>query len=580
MLTVFFLAQLSAVICVSRAMGHEDAAADVREPQEVTDPAEIIIPKEHGFVSHEFNAGSGRLVINIQDAHCNVEVQANISKIIEGLVKDYGFRLIAVEGADGAIDTSRFNAFKDEVVRGEVAKYFLKRCDISGPEFLSITKPYPVKLFGAETGSYYMQNLRAFTSSYPMKDEVGTYLYRIKAALDRLKSRLYSEELKAIDRNSQGYWAKDIQFNNYAAFLSEEAARNGVDLSGYPNLSRLIKVLGEEKKVGFAAAEVERAAVAEKMNGKLSKDEVISLATETILLKLGRITHADYYLYLKNLCGAHGIDIAGEYPALYRYIVYCSDYALIDSEKLLEDVNAAAALIRSKLFVSDEQRRLERLSRHIELLIGLANIRLADHDFEYYKAHISEFDYGTFAGFIGAMSAKYGMKPDINPPSPEVRNALYMLGDFYDIAMKRDKALVDNTLSEMARDGRKAAVLVAGGFHSPGIMKALEKAGVSYMVVCPTMTKTDNTSYIQALTARRLSFEEIVMGVSDEVSGHGILKPPSTVSTLDVGADGVEIRPALQGGKPEELKGPGSAGNGSKSSQPGQKVLNAEDRSR
>jgi len=94
------------------------------------------------------SANGGKLVIHIQDVHCNYEAQSNIAKILESLARRYGLSLVAVEGAEGAIDTSWFKAFPDEEVRKEVADYFMKRGEITGPEFLSITTGYPLRLFG------------------------------------------------------------------------------------------------------------------------------------------------------------------------------------------------------------------------------------------------------------------------------------------------------------------------------------------------------------------------------------------------------------------------------------------------
>ena len=47
------------------------------------------LPSDWGLLRNSFNSGTDKLVINIQDAHANLEAQQNIAKIISLLVKKY-----------------------------------------------------------------------------------------------------------------------------------------------------------------------------------------------------------------------------------------------------------------------------------------------------------------------------------------------------------------------------------------------------------------------------------------------------------------------------------------------------------
>ena len=133
----------------------ESSKASQNASRITTDPEKIIIPRECGLIKARYTANnSKRLIIHIQDAHCNYEAQSNIIRILECLIKNDGLKLVSVEGADGFIDTSWFKAFPDADIRKEVADYFMKKGEITGPEFLSITSDLPIKLFGAETREY------------------------------------------------------------------------------------------------------------------------------------------------------------------------------------------------------------------------------------------------------------------------------------------------------------------------------------------------------------------------------------------------------------------------------------------
>lgn len=482
----------------------------------VTNPDNIVIPREYGLVKSKFNANSGRLVINVLDVHCNYEAQSNIAKILEGLVKNYGLSFAAVEGAAGTVDMSWFRLFKDDAVRKEVADYFMKKGEISGPEFLSVTAGYPIKLFGVETRLHYLQNLNALTSSYPFKDETEKHLNNIKSALDNLKNFIYSDELKKLDAESRGYESKSIQLNDYIRFLQAEAEKNRIDLIGHENLFKLVNVLACEKKIDFNVTGKERTALIDELSKKLSKEAIIELVTQSMLFKLGRTSSVEYYTYLTDLAANIGIDISKNYPNLDNYIAYNSVYSTIDSEELLREMKVTEAAIKERLFNNDDQRTLDKLSRHVDILFGLVNIRLLNSDFDYYEAHRDEFANNAFTDFIVKKSARYGLVYTVEPPTDAVAKSISKLEDFYTIAIKRDKVFVYNMLNMMKREGQRSTVLVAGGFHSEGIVKLLKEEGISYMVVSPSITKDAPTPYIQVLTNPKASPEEVVIGAIRE----------------------------------------------------------------
>ena len=501
------------------------AFAEPQKDQSVLSPNNIVIEKEHGLVKSKFLGNSNKLIINIQDAHCNYEAQTNIINILETLIKNHNLSLISVEGADGLIDTTWFKAFPDEEVRKEVATYFMKKGEITGPEFLSITQNYPIKLFGAEDRTAYIQNLNAFTSSYPLKAETEKYYNSIKAALNRLKGYIYSDDLKIMDTKSQDYDSKKIQFNDYIRFLQEMAEKKKINLRSYENLFRLVSVLIYEKKIDFKVTDQERAVLIDELSKILSKDALTELVSQSIAFKSGKISSVEFYAFLKKDALDNNIDLAKKYPNLYNYIIYNSVYSKIDNEKLFQEIKIVETDIKEKVFANDDQRTLDKLSRHIDILVGMVNIKLLNGDFNYYQTHKDEFTHEAFTGFIKKKGEAFGLAYDVELPSEAVAKSVPRLEEFYVIATKRDRALVENTLKEMDKEKQSIAVLVTGGFHSEGMARFLEKQGVSYIVVCPSITKDTPTPYIQILTNQRTPIEDIL--TSPDAAKKGMLAPIS-----------------------------------------------------
>ncbi|MBN2453480.1 MAG: hypothetical protein JXB40_04385 [Candidatus Omnitrophica bacterium] len=513
-------------VCLAVPAADNNTPADTsKKIESVLTADNIVIPKDCGIIKSRFTGKSGKLIVHIQDAHCNYEAQSNIAKIIENLVKNDSLSFVSVEGADGLIDTSWFKSFPDAEVRKEVANYFMSKGEITGPEFLSITTDYPIRLFGAETREYYIENLNAFTSSYPLKDKTEKYFNNVRDALNRLKGFIYNADLKAMDQKSAEHEAKTLQFNDYVRFLQAEAEKNKIGLRQYENLFKLVNVLIYEKKIDFNMTDKERSSLIDELSKSVTKDTLKELVNQSISFKVGKISSADYYDYVKKLALANGIDLQGGYPNLYNYIIYNSVYSKIDNEKLFRDIKALEADIKEKLFENEDQRTLEKLSRHINILLGLVNIKLMNDDFEYYKAHKDEFAPDIFTDFIKDKSAQFGLVIEMDPPADMVADNISKLEEFYAIAIKRDDALVKNTLEGMNKMRQNLAVLVTGGFHSEGIARLLEKTDISYVIVCPTITKEAPSPYIQILTNQRTSFEEILAGTPE--AKHGMLAPSS-----------------------------------------------------
>ncbi len=524
----------------------------------VTNPDKIVIPRDYGLVKSRYTAkDSNRLIVHIQDAHCNYEAQSNIIKILECLVKNDGLSLVSVEGADGFIDTSWFKAFPDKDIRKEVADYFMKKGEITGPEFLSITTNSNIRLFGAETRSYYIENLNAFTSSYPLKEDTEKYFNQIKAVLNKLKAYIYSEELKELDLKSQDYESKKLSFTDYVKYLETLGSRYKVAVRPYENLFKLISVLVYEKKIDFNVVDKERAAVIDTITKKLDKESLTELVNKSLEFKSGKISSAEYYDYLRALAVKYGISLSSEYPNLFNYIIYNPVYSRIENEHLFDDIKKFEEALKEKIFANNDQRELERLSRHINTLLGLANIKLLNGDFDYYKEHRDEFSHEAFASFINKMSGRYGFAYEVDQPSEAVKESMPKLEDFYSIAIKRDKALVDNTLNAMNKEDARISVLVTGGFHSEGITKLLEKQGVSYIVICPNITKEVETPYIKILTNQRTPLEEILSdtgATADTKSVKGNMLAPFSIAWA-IGLDEKQLNRVSQAVLRSDLHG-------------------------
>lgn len=506
-----FLAVCFMCYNVSFAAPDNAATAAAQEAVKAVITADDVgIAIDSGTIKARHNGQSGKIIVHIQDAHCNYEAQNNINKMLDQLTRECGIDIISVEGAEGIVDTTWFKAFPDAEIRKEVATYFMKKGEITGAEFFSITSDFNGTIFGAETRDYYIKNLKSFTAVYPYKESIEKYFTDTLSVVSKLKGLIYSPELRELDSKITAFDSKQVELSAFAEYLYKEVSRNKVKLEEYPNFKKLVETLEYEKKINFDVVDQERSAYIDFLSKKLTKEQMTNLVTQSINFKKGHIKAADFYSFLRDLAKEHNIPIVQEYPNLFYYYIYSKLYDGIDNEKLFKEMDAIELVLKKKLFKDPTQEELDRVSTLVDMYVNLVNIELTNEDYDLFKEYSAKTPLEAIVSFLDKQCRKYNLNCEIGEAPAQIRDNMPKMIDFYEIAIKRDNALIDNTLAQMAQEGKNRSVLIAGGFHTRGIKDLLEKQGVSYVVVTPKITKDVETPYIKVLTNQRTSLEDII----------------------------------------------------------------------
>ncbi|MGB3112318.1 MAG: hypothetical protein WBB84_05020, partial [Candidatus Omnitrophota bacterium] len=482
----------------------------VEEIQKEITVDDIGIAIDAGMVKSKYKGETDKIIVHIQDAHCNYEAQSNINRILDQLTKEAGVNMISVEGAEGIVDTSWFKAFPDPEIRKEVADYFMKKGEITGAEFFSINSDYEGTIFGAEEREYYVENLKAFTEVYPYKEVIENYFLNLRTLANRLKSYVYTPKLKELVQKINAFDDKELELSDYAEYLNKNAKKYKVDLSKDVNFKKLIDTLDYEKKIDFDIVDQERNSYIDAVSKKLSKEKMAELVGESIRFKKGHIKAVDFYSHLRELADECDVPIVREYPNLFYYYLYTKLYDQIDNEGLFKELESIKTRLKDKLFENDVQRKLDKCATAIDLHIDLVNIELTNDDYDLFKGYFDEFSLEDVVNFFGGLCGKYGLTYSDGTVPVQVSENLPSMVAFYEVAMKRDKVLIENTLRQMEKEKQKTCVLISGGFHTRGFKNILEKKGISYLVVTPKITKDVETPYIKVLTNQRTSLEDII----------------------------------------------------------------------
>ncbi|NTV52164.1 MAG: hypothetical protein HGA76_04010, partial [Candidatus Firestonebacteria bacterium] len=198
----------------------------------------VDLPAQLGSVEKAFQ-GQNKLIIHIQDLHCNYEVQKNIAGMIHLLAKEHGLKLVGEEGAFGTEDIDPIRSFPIAEIREAVGDYYVKQGRLTGAEYYGGTGEYPVKLEGIETPKLYEDSLAAVHGF--LNAESQGYCLDLRESLDALKNDIYNPALLALDQERMAYRSGQLDVLGYAAKLKRLADEQGESLAAYPQLEQYLR---------------------------------------------------------------------------------------------------------------------------------------------------------------------------------------------------------------------------------------------------------------------------------------------------------------------------------------------------
>ncbi|MFB0527046.1 MAG: hypothetical protein ACETVO_06230, partial [bacterium] len=562
---------------LGKKLEEKDVAGEVSSlitPQNLfTVPSQYGTVKEvHTQATSKKPQGIGnRLIIHIQDAHSSPEAQLNSANILkylrDSLSQTSGVSsenltrkgetivshsqpnqkqalplLICVEGASGLVDTTFLSSFPEKKIKEEVASEFLKEGKITGEEYFAIVKNEKapaVNIYGVEDKRAYEKNLKAFDEGLSSGEKVKNYFQKVREEINPLKAHLYNKRLKDLESKIDSYQKKKISLTQYSQYLhrlldgSPLPSGERVRVRGkYPNFELFVEASRFEDKIDFSRVDSERSEYIKELSEKLTNNELSNLLIMSLDYRLGKVTSGEYYTYLQSLSSRMGKGVRSqdpriltelvtskegknEYPNLNLYIKYNKLYDRIDQNKLFSEISELEEEVKEGLCEREEERELVKLSRMLGVLQDLTSFKISNEDLAYYYKHRNEITTRMFSSTPLTLSpegrgkGEGGEKRDC----PLSVASLSKFEEFYKIALNRNEALVNNSISLMEKQGVGVAVLIAGGFHTPGITELLRDKNMSYVVVTPRLGENYSSDIEISPRKKRTDFEKAIAGI-------------------------------------------------------------------
>jgi len=477
-------------------------------------PSTLAIPAKFGRIMQSYKGKKDGLVIHIQDRHADEVAQLNIANVIDVLAEGYGMNLLCLEGASAKLDTSYYDKFPQDEAKEKVTRFFVKKGLFTGPEYYKIiNKDKKIFAYGVEDKKSYLANLSAYKENQPDKERIISYLKAVRRNLNILKRYIYSRPLKAIDKKQTAYKNKTMELGEFAPYIMNEANKKKIDVSKYPNVKKFSSLAAKEKKIDFKKAEKRRNEIVKLLGGLLDEKEMDRLLEKSLSYKLGKTSAHSYHTYLGSVIELHKdkIDLDSSKHFL-AYIDYLRLSEEIDNLKLLDEIDEITIMVKSKYYRNETQGFLDKYATYIDLLDDLYNLMLTHKKLNQLKQAQKEIKISQVVSFIEKQSEKYGLNPAISVNA--IDSISFMKAqEFYEQALKRDTALVNNTIRRMKLLGNDAAILITGGFHTEGIVNLLKQKELSYIVICPNIGDGDCEKLYQTLMQNKLPGAADILGV-------------------------------------------------------------------
>jgi hypothetical protein len=451
------------------------------------------IPQIYGKSKDIFQGSDAKTIIHIQDAHGNVESQENIQAILKTLSEQGKVDAIMDEGGLKEYDLSNLKDFS-QADKQILADWYNKYGLDHGATFYKLLDDPKIPVIGSEEKSVYLDNVKAFREAGKTSAESLAATAKIKAVMEAVKLKMFDAETRDFLQTLEDFEKDSITLTTYANALKTQADKTGVNFAAYPNFTKVIESIALEEKLDFSKIDSERLDLVEKLESKVEKKDADTIVSQTLNYRLGKVAAAEYYKFILEQSKNAKLDM-GPYGNVTQYSQLVNLYASINDDALFAETDRLENAIKEKLFKDPKQVEFDWHIQNLDVLNRLINLQMTRANLAYWKENRDKISTTKTIAFLKNEAKALGLGVELQDSLGQIDEKLAINEKFYELAIQRDDIMVQKTLALMDERGFKTVVLVAGGFHSEGIVKALKAKAISHMIVTPRITNPDAENF-------------------------------------------------------------------------------------
>ena len=441
-------------------------------------------------------------VVLIQDAHSVPDAQQSLEKLIEYLQEKYGVTTVALEGAEGKLDTTLFRLFPDAKKREAIFGEYLGSGELSGAAAASVLSSHKADYVGIEDWKLYQQGVTVFLSGLKQQPELRTQLSALSLRLQALKQRHYSAKALEFDAKYRAWQADPAKLAEFIKCLFGLATRlpAGASTAGpekkYPALDAVMASLEQEQKrdprleaeVKKLARFAHRIAPSRTLNGLVQDYRTGRVSLSEIAYQVATLTRHRV---------SPGVGMVKLSPELQQMIANHEKLVNLKGPAFSKELDSFDEEVRAKLLVSPEAMAVNEMDIDSRLLAKLT------------KFELSRAEWNELRKRNAQRSTRNASQSDIE----SVRSGQSALFDsplvadffrFYEIALQRENVFLSKIggLMNLNKSGTlrvARCAVVTGGFHTDGLAAKLKEQGTPYAVISPRIQEVpgDNRYFDQ-----------------------------------------------------------------------------------
>jgi hypothetical protein len=271
---------------------------------------------------------------------------------------------------------------------------------------------------------------------------------------------------------------------DYAAVLVGLSPALGRD-PRYEPLVDFVEMSALERTLNTSDLARERREIIERMADHSSTADLNELVQRTSDLRAGKLSTLAFYAAL--LEAGQRLQRRGAkltLSGLTRYVSYLRRVEMIRLDRLLGAVES----VHQRIVLdtgNDKATALDQMERELRLERLLWRQELSPDQYQSLNRK-PPLNVPDFAHKLRQLLKREGLPLPDALPSMDWMSWRPRVSNYYELALARDRAFVNNALSAMASGRIHRAVLIAGGFHTPGMTALLRKKGIPYVVIQPS----------------------------------------------------------------------------------------------
>jgi hypothetical protein len=301
-----------------------------------------------------------------------------------------------------------------------------------------------------------------------------------------LKNDHYSPALRDFDKNQTLYERDQRGLGEYVDKL-QGLSKGPFRPGNFPNVEKLLVAARREKTMDFDAVENERRrswwrAWPPGSRCRNSRD----LVRRSLDLKAGTIRQRDYQAHLRELCARHKLALS-RFPRLVDYMIYVADSETIERDALLDEIARLESAAQDALAQTPAQRAVVSIARDLSRLAKLVANEMTPADWAAYEPRRNEI------ARLGDRVKAVDGGAAVTWPA-DWSGFVRPFEEFCRLALSRNDALANRTLEKMKAERKSTAILVAGGFHTDGLVALLAARGAGVAVLTPKIGPMEGAS--------------------------------------------------------------------------------------